>query len=344
MPAMDLAQALVAPAVQRHAGAHAPLHLVASDRPGLDLQGLAAALMRRPGVHEGQVVAHERRRGESMADVAQRAADLARTDGGIVLACGGDGTISTVAQAVWPLGVPMAVLPCGTFNYFSRDHGLGAEPIAAFDRLLAELPSGRCHATAVSLVNDQLFIVNCSLGLYSRLLADREKAKQLLGRHRWVAFASGLRSLLQRRGPQALTVVARDTAGQVHERDLELATLFIGCNALQLGQLGLAPRAGAASGAAAPMTVVMMPPLDRRKLVRLVWRALRARLPDEPSIRTFDCTELELHAAAAQGAAHRRLRVAIDGESRWMRLPLRVSRAMRPLWLVAPGEAPALAP
>jgi hypothetical protein len=90
--------------------------------------------------------------------------------------------------------------------------------------------------------------------------------------------------------------------------------------------------------------VVMMPPLDRRTLARLVWRAMRARLPDEPSIRSFDCTELELHAAATQGSAHRRLRVAIDGESRWMRLPLRVSRAMRPLWLVAPAAPPVLAP
>lgn len=45
---------------------------------------------------------------------------------------------------------------------------------------------------------------------------------------------------------------------------------------------------------------------------------------------------------ATHGPAQRRLRVAIDGEARWLCLPLRVTRAMRPLWLVAPAAPAAL--
>ena len=44
----------------------------------------------------------------------------------------------------------------------------------------------------VGLVNDRVFLVNASLGLYAKLLEDREAFKAQYGRHRWVAFWSGL--------------------------------------------------------------------------------------------------------------------------------------------------------
>ena len=60
-------------------------------------------------------LARERARGRST---------LARRTGGIVVACGGDGTINTVAQAVLGSGCAFGVLPQGTFNYFGRAHGI----------------------------------------------------------------------------------------------------------------------------------------------------------------------------------------------------------------------------
>jgi diacylglycerol kinase family enzyme len=45
--------------------------------------------------------------------VAQRAVELAQQQQGVVVAAGGDGTINTVAQAVWKSGQPFGVLPQG---------------------------------------------------------------------------------------------------------------------------------------------------------------------------------------------------------------------------------------
>ncbi len=64
---------------------------------------------------------------------AREAVERARANGGIVVA-GGDGTINAVAQATLGSGCVFGVLPQGTFNYFSRTHGIPAENEAALRR------------------------------------------------------------------------------------------------------------------------------------------------------------------------------------------------------------------
>jgi diacylglycerol kinase family enzyme len=162
--------------------------------------------------------------------LAQEAVSRAREAGGIVVAAGGDGTINAVAQAVLGSGCPFGVLPQGTFNYFSRTHGIPSEIGAALQVLLREHP----QPVQVGLVNGRVFLVNASLGLYPQLLEDREALKRRWGRHRFVAMGAGLVTLL--RGYRALRVRI-----EVHgsERDLRTPTLFVGNNALQLEQTGV---------------------------------------------------------------------------------------------------------
>lgn len=324
-----------------HAGAHAGLHLVAAPRPGVNAQALLRACSIHPRLRAGQMVLHPVTR-SGLPGAARRAADAAAAEGGIVLACGGDGTINAVAQAAWPRAVPMAVLPHGTFNYFSREHGLGDDVGLAFDQLLRLLPQQHCKAVPVGLVNDELFVVNASLGLYPRLLAERERASRRLGRHRWVAMAAGLASLLRHGSGPPLRLRLRDGEGRWTERTLALATLFAGNNRLQLGQLGLAPDDER-------LTALLLPPRDGLGLLDLAWQALRGRLGTAADVRTLPFTALELHPAEGRGRGlplptPRRkppgLRVALDGETRWLPLPLRIRRAPRPLWLVAPPEQP----
>ena len=66
-----------------------------------------------------------------IAALAQEAVRRAREAGGIVVAAGGDGTINAVAQAVLGSGCPFGVLPQGTFNYFSRTHGIPSDTAEA---------------------------------------------------------------------------------------------------------------------------------------------------------------------------------------------------------------------
>ncbi|OYW20680.1 MAG: hypothetical protein B7Z52_02020, partial [Burkholderiales bacterium 12-64-5] len=152
-------------------------------------QTIASLLNRAGRVHH----VFEAGSGQDLAAVAQRALAQARAVGGVVVAAGGDGTINTVAQAMLGSGLTFGVLPQGTFNYFSREHGIPADTAAAVQLLL----DGEVRSVQAGRVNDRVFLVNASLGLYPALLENREEWKRQLGRSRIVAFWAGLLTLLR---------------------------------------------------------------------------------------------------------------------------------------------------
>src|SRR5688500_16229815 len=54
-----------------------------------------------------------------LQQVAKKAAAAAERSGGAVVVAGGDGTITSVLQAVLPTSRPFGIIPQGTFNYSS---------------------------------------------------------------------------------------------------------------------------------------------------------------------------------------------------------------------------------
>ncbi|HEU4853993.1 MAG TPA: diacylglycerol kinase family protein, partial [Nitrosospira sp.] len=102
--------------------------------------------------------------------IARQTVERACGCGGVVVVAGGDGSINAVAQATLGTRCPLGVLPQGTFNYFGREHGISSGTAEATRGLL----TARVQAVQVGLVNDRLFLVNASLGLYPQLLEDRK--------------------------------------------------------------------------------------------------------------------------------------------------------------------------
>ncbi|HJN17795.1 MAG TPA: diacylglycerol kinase family protein [Armatimonadota bacterium] len=88
-------------------------------------------------------------------ELAHRAA----TDGAdVVLACGGDGTLSEVVSGLFDTDVPASLIPAGTGNDFSRTLGLGLSPEGVAKQLLTgseqhvdmmEIAGGRFHSLNV---------------------------------------------------------------------------------------------------------------------------------------------------------------------------------------------------
>jgi YegS/Rv2252/BmrU family lipid kinase len=125
--------------------------------------------------------------GEEQARAAvQDGADL-------ILACGGDGTITAAAAGVAGSSVPLAMIPLGTGNLLARNLGL---PIDLSEALTIAL-TGTNRSIDVGIANDSLFLTMAGLGLDAKMLEGAsEPVKKRFG---WAAYVvSALRHLQDR--------------------------------------------------------------------------------------------------------------------------------------------------
>ncbi|KQP48612.1 diacylglycerol kinase family protein [Pseudorhodoferax sp. Leaf274] len=262
-------------------------------------------------------------RGMAVAEVAGEAVRRARAQRGAVVAAGGDGTLNAVAQAVLPAGLPFGVLPQGTFNYFSRTHGITSDTEQATQALLRARPA----PVQVGLVNERLFLVNASVGLYPQLLEDREAYKQRFGRRRWVAAWSALVTLLHAHRPLRLQIEC-----QGEQRAVRTSTLFVGNNGLQLQQIGVPEADLLAQG---HLVALMLKPVSTFGMLGLMLRGAFGRLGEADDVLRFGFERLGMRPAAPRRTA--RVKVATDGEIIWLRAPLTFRVSPQPLWLLTPA-------
>lgn len=131
--------------------------------------GLAALLASE--LPDAQVVAlHD---GQDVRAALEEAAARAEVLG----VAGGDGTINCAASVAMAAGLPLLVVPGGTFNHFARDLGLGeaADSVAA-------LRAGHAVRIDVGEVDGEPFLNTASLGSYPRFVHLRERWERQLGK------------------------------------------------------------------------------------------------------------------------------------------------------------------
>jgi YegS/Rv2252/BmrU family lipid kinase len=111
----------------------------------------------------------------------------------VILACGGDGTVTATAAGLAGTGVPLAVIPLGTGNLLARNLGLPGD----LGQALTVALTGRNRRLDTGLANGSLFLTMAGLGLDAKMLADAsEPVKKRLG---WLAYLlAALRHLWDR--------------------------------------------------------------------------------------------------------------------------------------------------
>lgn len=257
----------------------------------------------------------------SMDQATRQAVAGATRSGGVIVGAGGDGTLNAVAYRALRSGCPFGVIPQGTFNYFARTHGIPTETDAAARALL----SAAIRPVRVGLVNEQMFLVNASLGLYPESLDTREEQKQKHGRKRSVALWATLLTVMRENHPMRLRIELQDA---VHE--LATLTLFVGINQLQFEQAGLDDAARNED----ELTAVVLKPASKARLLWLMAKGAAGRLAQDRGVETFQFSKL---AVSPANQRLRRLKVATDGETRWMTPPLQFRLAPEPLQLLVPA-------
>jgi diacylglycerol kinase family enzyme len=293
--------------------------------------GSSAADMKRETIES--VLQAEARRGDlrfcspaELAGAARAAAERALSTRTAVVAVGGDGTLNTVAQAAHAVGCAMGVVPQGTFNYFARTHGIPADPTEAVRMLLRAAPA----PVQVAGINDRVFLVNASLGLYPDLLEDREAYKARFGRSRWVAFVAACATLLRAQRRLRLHI---EMGGTV--RDVQTLTLFVGNNRLQLQQFGAEPEDTlAGTPGDGSMAALMLRPIGTLSMIGLMLHGAMGRLDEAAGVERFEFQHLVVKPTLPQGRLG--VKVAFDGEVTTMRAPLDFRVLAKPLYLLMP--------
>jgi diacylglycerol kinase family enzyme len=310
---------------------NAPLFVVlnvrSGRRDGQETGALLGRLLSESGRRHELITVE---RGADLGAIARRAAQKAVAEEGILVAAGGDGTVNAVAQAAHDTGCRLGVLPQGTFNYFGRTHGIPTDTEEATRALLG----AQVRPVQVGLVNDRVFLVNASLGLYPDLLEDREHFKSRFGRTRWVAAVAALATLLREHRGLRLEI---ELAGQV--RAVRASTLFVGNNRLQLDQVGIEERHGIDNG---QIAAVMLKPVGTWAMLGLLVRGALGTLGEADQIHSFQFRQMKVRPWLPYGL--RRAKVAADGEIMWLRTPLDLRVSPRPLFLMVPSAAPSAQP
>lgn len=253
------------------------------------------------------------------ADITARIADAVSRHADVIVAGGGDGTVSTVAAALVGSDIALGILPLGTLNHFAKAVGVPME----LDAAVRHIGTAQRIRVDVGEVNGHVFVNNSSLGLYPDFVHERDQEHRGIRRGK---LMSALRAALSVfRSYPFLDVCLR-----LDGRELQRRTpfVFVGNNEYQMEGFALGNRESLTGGHLSLYTARRP---GRFRLLQLVLRALVGQLKQARDFDALLTTEIVV------GSRARQLRVATDGEVSFMKPPLHYR--IRPASLTVLGGA-----
>jgi diacylglycerol kinase family enzyme len=222
----------------------------------------------------------------------------------LVVAGGGDGTVAGVARGLVGGDVPLAVLPLGTFNHFSRDLGMPTD----IEKAIAAIATAERGTVDVGEVNGHLFLNNSSIGLYPHLVRTREDLGHRSKLGKWWATLRAAFRVLRRFPLHRVTISAAGDAMAT-----TTPVVFLGNNVFGTDLFRMGTRAQLDGG-----TLQLYVPrcTTRLALIRLFLRAVVGRLRQAKDFVSRRVEEVVVHVRRSL------VRVATDGEILQLAPPL----------------------
>ncbi|RST85095.1 diacylglycerol kinase family lipid kinase [Aquibium carbonis] len=233
-------------------------------------------------------------RGSEIVAALDRA--VARKDIDVVLAGGGDGTISAAAAAIMSTDKALAVLPAGTMNLFAR--GLGID--LTLERAIEGHARGRLKPVDVATANGRPFVHQFSIGLHARLVQMRSRFEygSRIGKM-WASVRAGL-AVLQH--PPAI-----DISLELGDAEIRSTTTGLGISNNLFGE-GHLPFADTPDGGV--LGIYIAGPANRLQLAWLFLAMTIGRLRETEIVEIHECEGATLTILSPL----RRHRCVIDGE------------------------------
>lgn len=253
--------------------------------------------------------------------IAQRAAALVKAGVALLIAGGGDGTISAVAGAVADSETMLGILPLGTLNHLARDLGIPFD----LDEAAALIADGTARAIDVAELNGRIFVNNSAIGLYPLMVIDRDGQQKRLGRSKRLAMlVAAARTLIRFRHHRLALAVNNDATSVV-----ETPLLFVGNNDYRLEWPAAGRRETLDDG---HLCVLVMPRKGRLGMIAAVLRALVGRSRPE------DMERIERVETLRVTGRRSHFSVALDGETLHLAPPLDFRIRKAAVRVIAPAS------
>jgi diacylglycerol kinase family enzyme len=237
----------------------------------------------------------------------------------IIVAAGGDGTVSAVASQLVGTDKILGVLPFGTLNNFSKDLGIPQDLREA----VGVIAANHIRKVDIGEVNGRYFINNSSIGLYPQIVRKR-KQQQRLGRGKWWAAAWAAWRLLR-----IFPFIRVRLRLEGNELWRKTPFVFVGNNSYEMDFYNIRRRPKLDDGR---LSIYLLHRSGRMGLFLLVLKTLFGRLKQAKDFEEFHTAKMRIETR------RRALLVAYDGEVAMMKSPLEYRIHRRKLNVLAPDE------
>ena len=236
----------------------------------------------------------------------------------LVVVGGGDGSVSSAAQALAGSGAALGIMPLGTLNHLARDLGIPA----TLQESVQVIASGRTRSIDVAEVNGRTFVNNAAIGLYPLMVIDREAQQDRLGRSKRLAMLVASLRTLMRFHHQRLTLSIDGGEARV-----DTPLLFVGNNDYQLAFPAAGQRDKLDDG---ELCVMLMRKKGVPGFLAAVARALLGIQRADDMVRIDGVKQLKVDSARST------ITLALDGETLVMKPPLEFRIRPGALKVIAP--------
>jgi diacylglycerol kinase family enzyme len=250
-------------------------------------------------------------------NLAEKAREAVAAGHEVVVAGGGDGTLSATASGLAGTDVAFGVLPVGTLNHFARDLHLPLE-LEAAAKIVCQ---GKTEYVDIAEVNGKTFLNNSIIGLYP-IYRFRRAEKERSGIPSRLAFLAAALGVFRRYPFLTLRFL-------VNGREIVRRTpyVLIGNNEHGMQGWNLGFRRSLSEG---KLWIYVMRPQSRLGLIGMLLKMIFGRFDGRHHFDIFSAEELYVDAKS------RRIGVALDGEVHVMETPLRYRVLPRSLRVIVP--------
>ena len=253
----------------------------------------------------------------------QRIKGALATDADVIVAAGGDGTITALASAMVGSAKTLALLPLGTANLLARDLKIPLE----LDAAVAALSSMEAMSIDVAQVNGRVFLHNVTLGFVAGVAVGRE---QIRGRTDLAAKVGFFRYFL-RRVARAKRIAVEITASDLPPRIVRAHAISVANNLYDQGFGQVFSRKRLDGGR---LGVYTLKHLVLSDVIRLSVAMLLGRWQEQEAV------DIEDHEESTIRSKRPAVMAMLDGEIETLSMPLRFKILPKSLSVLVPRQEP----